>query len=123
MGRIPDGILDFIGDTIRVLAASDQSVADLRRLRTIVRDGRHERRPPSEIVHAIKQESPELASLVGRLIVPRTPSDFYAFLQVLLAAIALVLVLRGQEAPSTDINIDIHQQVDQVIEKCWEEVD
>lgn len=120
MGAIPDGVYDFIGDTIKVLAGSHRSVEDLRRLRTIVRDARRDHRPITEVTQAIKDEDPELGSVIERLVLPRNAGEFYAFLAFLVATITLILTMRQQPAATTNVDIDINQHIDKVVENCWE---
>lgn len=118
-GRIPDGLFDFIGNTIRVLAGPEQTVDALQRLQVIVEDARQQGIDPRQFADAVEKQVPELGSLVRQLLIPRTAGDFYTFLSFLVAAILLVLSLKQQSPSVTNINIE--ERVTEVIENCWQD--
>ena len=115
-GKVIEGIFDFIGDSIRILSASRHSVETLRALRVSVQDAGHEQRPPEEVAAAVTEAVPELGPLVQRLLVPRTPGQFYTLLGVLVSVITLVLTLK--QGPESTTNINIERQVIRVVEEC-----
>jgi len=117
MGRIPDGLFDFIDSTIRVLAGPQQSVDGLRRLQLVIEDARRTKADPRQVVAAVEEQIPSLGGLIHQLLIPRNAGEFYAFLGVLLTAIVLVQTLREQPGGVTNVNVD--RQVVQVIEDCW----
>ncbi|CAN5668144.1 hypothetical protein BH20ACT23_BH20ACT23_23030 [soil metagenome] len=115
---VPDGLFNFIDGTIRVLAAPQQSVDDLRRLRLIIEDARRTGADPSQLSATIEDQLPQLGALIRSLLIPRNAGEFYAFLSFLITAIMLVLALREQ--PELVKNINIERQVIQVFENCWQ---
>jgi hypothetical protein len=115
-GHIPDGLFEFVGSTIRVLAAPEQSVDALRRLQVIIEDARRKRTSPQQVAEAVEKQSPALGALIQQRVIPRNPTEFYAFLTFLIMAITLVLSLKQQ--PQEITNIDVERQVVQVIEDC-----
>lgn len=67
-GRIPDGTYDFLGDTIRVLAAPEHSRAGLERLLARATRIQQTQAPPEEIARTLGREFPELAPTVNVFI-------------------------------------------------------
>jgi len=113
MGRIPDGIYDFIGDSIELLSATSYSVADLNRLKSIFADARSREATFNDIKSQVKQEIPVFEKVTDLL--PRTRNDLYAFIMIILTIISLVITARNRkETPKIEINQvinNIHQVV------------
>ena len=107
MGHVPDGLFNFIGNTIQVLAAPERTFEQLTKLSAIVREAREKNLPSNVVVERIRREVPAFASL-GDLL-PKSRADLYGFLGVLLAAAALVMQFSQGTQESSSVNINIEQ--------------
>jgi hypothetical protein len=94
-GVIPDGVYDAVGETLNVVAAGAYSREQLERVAALLGQAQSERMDPSDLADALDNESPEIANVVRRYLVPRNPGDVYAFLGLLVALIALWLALHS----------------------------
>ena len=105
-GHIPNGLYNFIENTIEILAAPRRSIEDMLRLREIVLQGRKQNTSPDDLRAELKRTSPELGGLLDSL--PKTRNQLYAFLTVVIAAAGLLAnQLRQGEQP----NITVEQVV------------
>lgn len=111
MGHVPDGVFNFIGNTIEILSAPERTIDELARLANILREAREKQDTPEEVALRIQRELPTLSRL-GDLL-PKNRSELYGFLAVVLAAIQLL----SQSAPTQQgpVTININQVVNQVI--------
>jgi|SRR5713101_7355493 len=69
-GRIPDGVYDIVGETIRVLATSPQSTEAWARLASVLEQARKRREDAAAVATSIEKNAPEfkaLSDVVGRL--------------------------------------------------------
>jgi len=110
MGHIPDGVFNFIGNTIEILSAPERTIAELTRLAQILREAKAKADTREQVVSRIEKELPSLSGL-GKLL-PENKSELYGFLAVVLAAVQLF----SQTPPaqkSTTINVT--QVIQQVI--------
>ena len=109
MGRIPDGVFNFIGGTVEVLSAPAASIADYTRLQQILRDARARKESAAAVADRIRNEAPQFSGL-GDLL-PRSTSELYAFLALIVAIITLVVQLKQgqQKAPTITINQVLNQ--------------
>ena len=89
MGHIPDGVYNFVGNTIELLSGPARSVSELRQLATILSEARKKNASLEEVKKEIEEEVPELSSLKD--ILPTNRSELYAFVALILSVIALVL--------------------------------
>jgi hypothetical protein len=95
-GRIPDGIYDVLGETIRILRSSDRSASQLQKLADALKAARQNNASPDEIKQTIKEQAPELTGIADLL--PTNRNELYgavsaicAILSVLIAGAALYL--------------------------------
>lgn len=109
MGHVPDGIFNFVGNTIEILSAPQRTFDELSRLAKILREAREKRQNPEEVAETIRKEVPELAHLVDFL--PKTRADLYAFLALIISVITLITQI-GQGGNTT--NITVNQTINQV---------
>jgi len=110
MGHIPDGIFNFVGDTIEILSAPKRTVDELSRLARIIGESRDKKRSREEVAETIRKEVPELAGLADLL--PKTRAELYAFLALIVAVIA-ILTQEGQSGTNTT-NVTVEQTINQV---------
>ena len=110
MGHIPDGVFNFVGNTIEILAAPQRTVEELSRLSRILREAREKKQTPEDVAQTIRKELPELSRLADFL--PQTRAEFYAFLTLIVTVIAL-LSQGGGGGKTT--NITVNQTINQVL--------
>jgi hypothetical protein len=87
-GHIPDGVFTFVGNTIRILSAPQRTIDELSRLAEILRKAREKKEAPEAVAQKIRDELPNLADLADLL--PRTRTELYAFLALIVAVITLI---------------------------------
>lgn len=109
MGRVPDGVYDFVDETIRLLSGSASSVEDIKRLAAVLELVRVEHLEPAQAVEDLRRQGGVLAKIAALL--PENKNQWYAFLMVILALIA---EFRRQDSATTQVNIE-NIQVDQII--------
>jgi len=110
MGHVPDGVFNFVGSTIQILSAPRRTVDELSRLAEILKDAREKKRNAEEVTQAIRKEVPELAGLADLL--PKTRTELYAFLALIVAVIALLT--QGSRDGGNTTNISVDQTINQV---------
>lgn len=109
-GHIPDGTYDFAENSIRLLSGSSRTVSELERLERLLRSARDRNATLAELRRELTAHAPQFESLTDLL--PKTRSELYAFLGILLAAATLILTqLRQGESP----NIHVQQVFNQVV--------
>lgn len=113
-GHIPDGVFNFIGNTIEILSAPTRTIDELTKLAKIVNEARENNESPGKISNKIQTELPGLSKLADYL--PQNRNELYGFLGVLLATITLLLQLGHSQGKST--NITINQVVNQTYLEC-----
>jgi hypothetical protein len=82
--RILGGVYNVVGDTLELLQGPKRTVSELERLREILRVARESGASPEEVGSTVQQEFPDWGPALVRLLVPKTPADFYALLAVIL---------------------------------------
>jgi uncharacterized protein YecA (UPF0149 family) len=110
MGHVPDGVFNFVGNTIEILSAPKRTVDELSRLAKILREAQEKKRSLEEVAETIRKEVPELAGLADLL--PNNRAELYAFLALIVAVIALLT--QGSESGSNTTNITVNQTINQV---------
>lgn len=110
MGHIPDGVFNFVGATIEILSAPLRTIDELSRLTKVLREARKEKRSPEEVAQTIRKEVPELSHLADLL--PKTRTELYAFLTLIVAVVTLLSQSGGNDNKST--NITVNQTINQV---------
>lgn len=112
-GHIPDGLYNFIGDTIELLSGPARTVAELQRLAEILKQARAEGATAEQISKKIDEEVPKLASLKAKL--PKTKSELYTFLGISIAALNLIL---GQVQCPDRSKIEVSQVVNVIYQEA-----
>jgi hypothetical protein len=103
VGHIPDGLYNFIGNTIELLSGPARTVSELQRLEIILSQARDEGIPIEQVSKRIQDEVPELSSLKDFL--PKSRSELYAFLTIIITIISLILgQLKQSQSPKIEIN-------------------
>jgi hypothetical protein len=103
MGHIPDGVYNFVGNTIELLSGSIRTISELERLGIILREAREGGASPEQINNRIRQEVPELSSLGD--IFPKSRSELYPFIVIILMIINLILgQIKNRALPKIEIN-------------------
>ena len=111
MGHVPDGVFNFIGNTIEILSAPERTIIELLSLVKIIKEARAKSETKDQVATRIKNELPGLSLLAK--ILPENKNELYGFLSVVLAALALYT--QSPEKPSIQTTINITQIVETVI--------
>ena len=111
MGRISNGVFNFVDDTIEILSAAPRTVDELLRLSKILQEAKSYRQRPDHVARRIKSELPSLAALAELL--PTNRADLYAFLALILALVQLVA--QQSSNTQTPVSITVEQVVQQVL--------
>jgi len=119
MGTVPDGVFSAAGEVIRLLAGLQKTVEQLQMLANVIVQARNTVDQPNEAVEKIKREAPELNSIADAL--PKTRSELYGFLTVLLVAIGTVIAGAALYKDSSPSEAEIQEMIDSSIEKSFEE--
>lgn len=109
MGHVPDGVFNFIGNTIEILSAPERTHAELMRLAEILRQANERSDTKEQVAERIAKEVPGLARLAGLL--PSNRGELYGFLGLVLAAAQLLS--QGEKAPQVTVNVT--QVIEQVM--------
>ncbi len=110
MGHVPDGVFNFIGNTIEILSAPERTISELTSLAKILREAKAKAETREQVVSRIEKELPSLSGL-GKLL-PKNKSELYGFLAVVLAAVQLF----SQTPPAQNsTTINVTQVIQQVI--------
>jgi len=109
-GRIPDGLLSFVANTIEILSVPQRTVDELSRLAQILYAARAEQLSPDDVADTIRKEMPALSGLAE--ILPKTRSELRGFV-ALIAAVVFLLIQASQNSEDT-INVTVDQAVNQV---------
>lgn len=116
MGHIPDGVYNFIGDTIELLSGPGRTVSELERLADILNRARQQDASPEQVAEAIEIETPGLSLLKD--ILPKSRDDLYKFIQILLMTISILLpLMKKAEPPKVEVNVVINQVVDSIYQQ------
>jgi SEC-C motif len=110
MGHVPDGVFNFIGNTIEILSAPERTVSELLGLARIVREARDMGEDKEQVAARIEKELPSLSPLTKLL--PTNKSELYGFLGVVIAAVALY-TQSGDKPPSQTV-VNVTQIVQQI---------
>ena len=104
MGHIPDGVYNFVGNTIELLSGPIRTISELERLAIILREARERGASRELINNRIREEVPGLSSIED--ILPRSRSEILTYIQIIIAIIGIILMQMRSNAPS---KIEINQ--------------
>jgi hypothetical protein len=113
MGHIPDGVFNFIGNTIEILSAPQRTVEELTRLVQIIHEAKAKQQSNEQVAAQIKRELPGLSLLAD--ILPKNRGELYGFLAVVIATTQLLL---ESPQPTQEITINVSQVVEQTLENA-----
>lgn len=97
-GHIPDGVYNFIGNTIELLSGSARTVSELERLANILKQAREKKSSFEDVSNEIEAQVPELSSIKD--ILPKTRTELYAFIAIIISIITLLLSQASSQEPS-----------------------
>ena len=106
MGHIPEGVFNFIGNTIEILSAPNRTVNELQQLAALIKRAEARRAAPEEVAEQIRAELPSFRQIADLL--PTNRGELYGFLALVLAAAQLLSSPTG-----TTNNITVNQVVEQ----------
>ncbi len=107
-GHIPDGVYNFIGNTIELLSGPQRSISELKKLASILERARNNNIDSQSIGKEIDEEVPELSSLKDCL--PKTRSELYLFIGLILSIIFQIQSGDSSKIEVNNIINNIYQQ-------------
>ncbi|CAJ1838528.1 MULTISPECIES: SEC-C metal-binding domain-containing protein [Aeromonas] len=91
MGSIPDGVFNVLGSVIEIIDAPRKTLEQLGRYVRVINEVRDKKLTREEFKEKIENDVPELACISD--ILPKTRNELYAFLGLLLTALAIIISL------------------------------
>lgn len=110
MGHVPDGVFNFIGNTIEILSAPERTVSELLGLSALLREARTKGENREQVVARIKRELPSL-SILAKLL-PTNKNELYGFLGFVIAAVTFYT--QPGDKPPTQTVVNVTQIVQQI---------
>lgn len=110
MGSVPDGLFSTVGDALRLLQSPSVTRDAWSTLASILREARDHGTPAERVQARVQAEVPALAALAQAF--PRTRDQWYAFLALILAALALLQQCSSDKSAS---RVTINQVIQQVL--------
>jgi hypothetical protein len=111
MGHVPDGVFNFIGNTIEILSAPERTISELSRLAQIFRDAKANSETKEQVVSRIEKEIPALSKLAKLL--PENRAELYGFLALVLTAAQFFN--QPSQLSQTPITVNITQVIQQTM--------
>jgi hypothetical protein len=103
MGHVPDGVFNFIGETIEVLGAPGRTRAELQQFARILRQAEEQQVAPAELAATLQKELPAFAPIAA--ILPTNRAELYEFIKILISIIALIFaVSKGDDLVKVEFN-------------------
>ncbi|WBL15757.1 SEC-C metal-binding domain-containing protein [Sutcliffiella sp. NC1] len=122
-GHVPDGVFNFVGNTIEILKAPDRTIFELNRFTEILRMVKEEKLAPSQMKERVERETPTLTPLLSLLPETREEKreDFKFAIQLLLTIIIAIITLSShsnevKECVTINQNIEVNQVINQLYE-------
>lgn len=115
MGHIPDGVYNFIGNTIEFLSGPKRSINELKQLAALLQRAKTRNVSSDSLAREIDESIPELASIKDWL--PRTRTELYAFIALLLSALTLMISQIQSGEPS---NVEVNTVINNVYQQAPE---
>ena len=110
MGHVPDGVFNFIGNTIEILSAPERTVSELLGLAALLREARTKGENREQVAARIEKELPSL-SVLAKLL-PTNKNELYGFLGFVIAAVTFY-TQPGDKPPSQTV-VNVTQIVQQI---------
>ncbi len=118
MGSVPDGVFDVTDNVIRLLSGPQKTVEQLRKLASVIKEARETVEKPNKAVEKIKNEAPELSSIVDAL--PKTRNELYGFLTIILMAVGSIIAVAALYKNDSPSEADIQNMIDNTIEQSFQ---
>jgi len=103
-GHIPDGVFNFLGDTVEILSAPQRTVDELTQLATIIGNAQRSGASREEVSQQIQEQLPQLSGIASLL--PASRAELYSFLTLLIATIALAAQLVGGSTKPSNVTVN-----------------
>lgn len=113
MGHIPDGVYNFIGNTIELLSGPARTISELERLAQVLKKARKNNASLQEISEEIEAQVPELSSIKD--ILPKTRTELYAFIALIISTISIIL---SQGASNEGSHIEINNVINNIYQQA-----
>ena len=115
MGHIPDGVYNFLGNTIEFLSGPSRSIAELERLAALLERAKTSNASSQAVAKEIDESIPELSSIKDWL--PKNRSELYAFIALLLSALSLMINQSDSGEPS---KVEVNTVINNVYQQAPE---
>lgn len=103
-------LVGFVSNAIATLTAPGRTPEELERLARILHEAHQRNASVEEVQETVREETPQLANVTDLL--PRTRSELYAFIALILTVIQMVLTtVSAQEINIQDVDIDVEQVI------------
>ncbi|CAN5384245.1 hypothetical protein BH10BAC1_BH10BAC1_12850 [soil metagenome] len=112
MGHIPDGVFNFIENTIEILSAPGKTIEELKVFTSIIKEAYEKKLSHEAVADKIKKEAPSFSRIID--IFPKTKDEWYSFIGLALMVASLVYSQK-----TTEVNINNNITVNQVIEQVY----
>jgi hypothetical protein len=99
MGHIPDGVYDFVDNTLKILSASERSNQELRRFAELLRAAQEAPDKAAELEKTIAAELPALAALAAELLSEAKKQTRISYITLVLNAVLVVLAAKDSGRP------------------------
>ena len=104
-GHVLGGVYNIVGDTLKLLQGPERTISELERLRVILHEARQSGASAEEVRSTVRHEFPGWGPALARLLVPKTPADFYALIAVVLMVVGMILSAK-QAGQATNIEAE-----------------
>ena len=109
MGRVPDGVYDFVEDAITLLSGPESTKEELARFAEIVERARRENLSPEAFGVEVRRDAPAYVAIADQLASSERRQSHRDYLMILLAAIMAI-----QECPADQLPATPEQVIEQV---------
>lgn len=116
MGHIPDGVYNFLGNTIEFLSGPSRSIAELERLAALLERAKTSNASSQAVAKEIDESIPELSSIKDWI--PKNRSELYAFIALLLSALSLMINQSDSGEPS---KVEVNTVINNVYQQAPED--
>ena len=113
IGDLPEGVFDVFDDVIRVVSSSAWTVDRLNLLAGKLTQAREQRAAPEAVAEMVRNEDPELGSLLMKLLIPKDAGQFYGMLAIVVSILLFLASQSGQASQE-----DVERITDQAVERC-----
>lgn len=114
-GHIPDGVYNFLGNTIEFLSGPSRSIVELERLAALLERAKTSNATSQAVAKEIDESIPELSSIKDWL--PKNRSELYAFIALLLSALSLMINQSESGEPS---KVEVNTVINNVYQQAPE---